>query len=301
MQQYYIERAGKDMATDRLGPELSCDNLSGLEVCFAAGYCRANPGAPEEDRSMAWYEQNVLKPLVEKNIIVTSGRFGDERKIRYDRASIEGGRVTFYMGHSHYHEMIESDNRSDAETKRLVSMGNAFYNDHMAFFPRVTGPTGIVISSDNKLIIGKRKGFGDLEDYDGLLQGVGSFFPFCENVAQIDPIESLKLSLESKAGIKGTDICSTEFFGLYSNPELAGDDLDFAYLVKTKLASNYFTGDGWKAVTDNDKVTHEEWYAVDGFGELQQFLSTGLLKGKKVETVFSTFGPLHALKEPDFS
>jgi len=268
------------------------------------GLCRADQNNPTEDRTIEWYDENVLKPLIESGEISDGSKGGfDDRKMRYDSGwgfignSIDSqDRIIIKLGHSHFLEYREKRNRTKEEAERLTQLGLKHFNDPYAFFGRNPGVTGIILTSDKKLIVGQRK--VEIDEYEDLLQGVAGHLDYKRNPSDIKLEEEMSREAKEEAGVTRTDVRDLEFLGLFSDPRVAGDDLDFCYLIKTDVHSDYFTKGFWKEKVK--KPEHNEFYAINNFDELEKLVNDGNFQDKNFDIVFSTRGALSAIKEKDF-
>ena len=288
MQNYTIE---KSMG----GYEISRDSCKKLDFIVNSGLCRANPYYPLESRTINVYHEHTLKPLIEKGIISDGSNSPfDDRKMRYDKIEFRSESSTFskfylsvYLGHSNFLEYLEKKERSKKTTETLVKMGKAFYNDPHAFFPRNPGVTGIVLTSDKKLVVGERQ-VGEKDRYEGLLQAVAGHLTYKVNPKDINLEEEMLRETMEEVGISKSKVSRLEFLGLYSDPSIAGDDLDFCYLINTNIHSDYFKSGKWK---ENVKVAeHKEFLLIDGYNKTNNLVRTGNFNGKNWNIIFSTRG-----------
>jgi hypothetical protein len=304
MQNYTIEKTVDGMELSRE----HCQNIGIIGV--KAGLCKADKDNPSLPRDISWYDEHVLKPLIQKgpqNGGISDGSQGgyDDRKMRYDRAEISLGQesnphkeLTIFLGHSHFLDYKEKDSRTIEEAEQLTDLGLQHFQDPYAFFGRNPGVTGIIMTSDKKVIVGPRNVKGDMQMYAGLLQGPAGHLGYKENPEEVDLIYEMQRFLGREAGISEHEINRLELLGLFSFPDVAGDDLDFGFLSHTSLPSTYFTSGEWKK--NAPKPNHKEFFAIPDFSTLQELVSQGTLDGKKYKIVFSTRGPLAQIKSEDF-
>lgn len=271
------------------------------------GFCRAEPNNPRGLRTTSWYDKNVLRPMIDREEISdgSTSRF-DDRKMRYDGSTIEamseGGEniLEVRLGHSHFLEYKEKRTRALEETQRLTQLGTRYLHDQYAFFPRNPGVTSIIKTIDKKIIVGQRKVQTDPQ-YDGLLQGAAGHLNFHQNPLELSLYKEAVRELVEETGLSKKQIIrGCEFLGLFSDPSVGGDDLDFTYLFKTNLPSDYFTSGTWQTLVAEKQREHSKFFAIPNYDSLQKIVNEGLLEGRKFDIVFSTRGPLAALTPNDF-
>ena len=295
MQNYTIEKTVYEK-------EISRDNCKGFKILTTTGLCKANKDDPDFPRDIKWYDENVLRPMIIEGKIYdgSKGEY-DDRKMRYDGVDVLKGRLEnilfVRLGHSHFLEYLEKKKRTKEETEKLVQMGIQFFKDKYAFFGRNPGVTGIVLTSDKKLVVGERQ-VGDKDRYEGLLQGVAGHLTYKADPKEINLEEEMLKETLEEVDIPKSKVSGLEFLGLFSDPSVAGDDLDFCYLIKTNLHSDYFKSEKWK---ENVKVPeHKEFLLIDDYNNLDNLVRTGNFNGKNWDIIFSTRGALASLKEEDF-
>lgn len=298
MQDYTIEKSID-------GSEISRDNCRKLGFIINVGLCRANPYSPLENRTINFYYKHTLKPLIERGIISDGSNSPfDDRKMRYHKADFRSGLSTIselglsiYLGHSNFLEYLEKKERGKKTTETLTKMGKVFYSDPYAFFPRNPGVTGIFLTFDKKLIVGERQ-VGEKDRYEGLLQGVAGHLTYKSDSKEVNLEEEMLRETIEEVGIPKSKVNRLEFLGLYSDPSVARDDLDFCYLINTNIHSDYFKSGKWK---ENVKVPeHKKFLLINNYNKLNNLVRTGNLDGKNWDIIFSTRGALASLKEKDF-
>ncbi|MEK6898214.1 MAG: NUDIX domain-containing protein [Nanoarchaeota archaeon] len=294
MQNYSIEKSDE-------GIDLSRDNVRGLELEIVQGLCRANKDAYFLPRDIKWYDENVLNPMIQRGEISDGSRLGsfDDRKMRYDGSSLNlvNRSLKIRLGHSHFKDYIEKKKRSKEETQELVRLGLRHFNDPYSFFGRNPGVTGVVMTSDKKLIIGERQVEKDM--YEGLLQGVAGHLSYKQTPSDIKLEEEMLREIEEETGIKKTDVKKMGFLGVFSFTDVAGDDLDFCFLVDTNIHSEYFNSKEWKSHVK--KPEHKEFLAIPNYRTLREMLDGKEYSGKRRDIVFSTRGALEEIKERGFN
>ncbi|MEK6872936.1 MAG: hypothetical protein AABW90_02910, partial [Nanoarchaeota archaeon] len=200
------------------------------------------------------------------------------------------------FGHSHFLEYREKRKRTKEETENLTKLGINHFNDPYAFFPRNPGVTGIVLTSDKKIVVGQRN--VELDRYEGLLQGAAGHLTYKKNPKDVNLDKDMLMELEEEMGVSENFIKNKEFIGLFSDPSVAGDDLDFCYLISTDLPSEYFTKESWKEKVK--KPEHSKFFALPDYYSLQELINTGNFQGKNYDIVFSTRGALSQVISEDF-
>ncbi len=268
------------------------------------GLCRADPNNPTGDRTIEWYDENVLKPLIESGKISdgTKSKF-DDRKMRYDGGIGYIGNtinphdnIIVKFGHSHFLEYREKRKRTQEEAEVLTQLGINHFKDPYAFFPRNPGVTGIVLTSDKNIIVGQRN--VELDRYEGLLQGAAGHLTYKKNPEDVNLDKDMLMELKEELGITEDLIKNKEFIGLFSDPSVAGDDLDFCYLISTHLPSEYFVKEAWKEKVK--KPEHSKFFALTDYNSLQELVNTGNFQGKNYDIIFSTRGALSQIDPKDF-
>ena len=295
MQNYTIEKSIG-------GGEISRDNCNLIDyILVTPGLCRANKNNLSQHRNIKSYNENVIKPMIERGEISDGSKGGfDDRKMRYHEAEFYSSHsddvLVVKFGHSHFLEYKEKINRTKKETEELTQLGIEHFNDPHAFFGRNPGVTGIVLTSDKKLVIGERS--VEPDKYDGLLQGAAGHLTFKSKPYDINLENEMLREIEEEMGISKDAISPLEFLGLYSDPSVAGDDLDFCYLANSKVHSDYFTREIWREQIK--KPEHKEFYVISDFESLQLLINKGKINDKTFDIIFSTRGALASLKEKDF-
>jgi len=287
MKEYAIE-------LDTNGREISRDNTIGKNMYFIEGLCKGDLNNPSslEHRTIKWYDENVLSKIYDPN-----AKF-DDRKLRIDSATFIGDGILFRMGHSHFKEYKEPiDDPSKAE--EWVKMGNVYFNDPCAFLPRAPGATGVVLTSDKHLIIGQRE-VGDGSMYEGCLQVTGGHIDFRENLYNLN-VEGDVTREAGEMRVKPENIESLVFLGLFSNTKIGGSDVDFSYLIKTDIHSEFYTSGEWREVDDNEELEHSKNILdIPNYDSLQELLITNEFEGKETKDfIFSTRGILENIREGD--
>ena len=299
MQEYTIEKT-----SNFGGLEISRSGLrySGLIACND-GLCRANSQNPKENRTIEWYDKNVLNTMIENGKINDGSKGGfDDRKLRYDKAEYVNSksgstpRLNVHFGHSNFLEYREKLGRTKKETEGLTNMGIEHFNDPYAFFPRNPGVTAIIKTNDKKIIIGQRNVQPD--KFEGLLQGAAGHLNFEKNCNNISIINNMYREVEEETGVANNSIKYSQFLGLFSDPSVGGDDLDFCYLVDVELPSNYFTQESWKDKVE--KPEHSKFFAIKDYDSLEKLVNIGKLEEEKLDIIFSTRGALEQLNYNDF-
>ena len=302
MQQYNIERA-----IDGIENGIPIDrSLSSKNIFISPGLCRADPSNPLGNRGIGWYDQNTLKRMIESGEIDDGSKTPyDDRKMRfhaavYTKDESEIGAplsLEIQLGHSNFLEHQERNSRSPEEISRLVGLGFEKFNDGYAFFGRCPGVTGIIKTSDKKIVVGQRQ--VNRDKYEELLQGPAGHVDFRENPYDVDLKEDMLRELVEETGIKFGEVNGLEFLGIYSDPGVAGDDLDITYLIDTKVPSTYFTGTLWKERVKEQE--HSRFIAVSNYDLLQRLIYDGDFNGENFDIIFSTRGPLAQIKPEDFN
>ena len=177
-------------------------------------------------------------------------------------------------------------------------MGIERFNDPYAFFPRNPGVTGIIKTNDKRIIIGQRNVQPD--KYDGLLQGAAGHLEFRQDPKDIILRDDLYRELNEETGVSKNQVTNLEFLGLFSDPSVGGDDLDFCYLVDVDLPSNYFSEGGWKEIVPEKQREHSQFFAIHNYNDLKELLNSGKFENREFDIVFSTCGPLEQLVYKDF-
>lgn len=305
MQDYTTEKAIDSTLSDRKETDISRDNCKGIVgIIVKGGLCRANKDDPYQPRDIEWYDDNVLNKMIRDGKISdgTTGKF-DDRKMRYSGAEFalspkidHVSQLFIYLGHSHFLDYIEKKKRTKEESERLVQMGNEYFKDLYAFFGRNPGVTGIIKTSDKRFVVGERQ-VGEKDKYEGLLQGVAGHLTYKDNPEDINLKEEMLRETLEEVGIQ-SKISGLEFLGLFSDPSVAGDDLDFCYLVNSEVHSDFFKSGKWK---ENVKdAEHKELLLIDSYKNLDNLIRTGNLDGKNWDIVFSTRGALSTIEPEDF-
>ena len=129
MQEYTIEKIVNMEHKDRnifLSRNLknsfgvSYSSVGNDTVLSEYGLCRADPENPIQNRTIEWYDENVLSPMI-KNGKISDGSNSpfDDRKMRYHRGKFYGSTAIdpreiciFEFGHSHFLEYKEKRNRT---------------------------------------------------------------------------------------------------------------------------------------------------------------------------------------------
>ncbi len=275
----------------REGIELNRENVENLKFSFIEGLCAANPENPGQPRDSAWYITNVLNPLLEQGKLSTKGVY-DDRKFRYDGATIKADTLEVALGANHYHAFKADFNKSGEELMKLHELGIKHFNDKYAFLScRAPGVAALIITSDGSTFLGERIN----EDDKGLLNAVAGHMIYRENIADVKLKDSLFRQIKQEFGIDDKLIKEVAFVGSYSNP-LRGD-FDFAHIVKVDKPDNYFSSGEWmKYVSERE---HKPLVRLATFAEIKELLSEGRLPGydKKYSLMYSTRGALESLRK----
>ena len=296
MQNYSLEKTVDGIEISR--------NLIFDEINVQPGLCRADKNIPYQSRDIQFYDRNILNQLIVDGKISDGSKSPfDDRKMRYDKADLDSDRqktkkLIIYLGHSHFLDYREKGKRTEEETRQLTKLGIQHFQDPYAFFGRNPGVTSIIKSSDKKIIVGQRNVKTDMQLYAGLLQGAAGHILFKEDPMKISIESEAYREISEETGIQKKDISRLEFLGLFSFPEVAGDDLDFCYLAHTHIDSQYFTSSNWKK--NVQKPEHKEFFAIKNFDELQELVNRGVYNNAQYDLVFSTRGPLAEIKPQDF-
>jgi len=217
--------------------------------------------------------------------------------MRYDFSEEDGDNLKVGLGHSHFLEYLESRNRTKDERYRLARLGTEIYRDRFAFFPRNPGVTGIVRTSDRRIIVGYRTSEGD-PVFDGLVQGAATHLPYEKDPSRLNLRKVMREAYKNEFGLAPKNILSMDFLGLFSFEDQHGDDLDFGFLADTDLHSNYFAGDSWRS--NADKINHVKLISLSNIVALRKLTPNGEIGGQTNNVIFSTRGPLEPLTLGDF-
>lgn len=278
------------------GLEISRKNCNGLKVSIVSGLCRANKENPLENRNILSYDKNVLNPMIQEGKISDGSNSPyDDRKMRYDSASFQDCGLIIKLGHSHFLDVIEKKKRSKEETQKLTKLGEETFGDKYAFFGRNPGVTGIILTSDRKLILGERQVEKDM--YEGLLQGIAGNIDYQKDPSKINLEGEMIREINEEVGISREKIKNIKFLGVFSIADFGGDDLDFCYLVKSDISSNYFTSGRWKEKVE--KAEHKKFVSIENYFSLKNFILKSKIN-KKTKIIFSTLGALENIIQKDF-
>lgn len=304
MQNYTIEKSIE-------GYDLSRGNVQGLELSIVPGWFRADKNnillyrhfreSHNEEEALQWYGENVLNQMIKEGKISDGSSPGsfDDRKMRYDGALLDvvNRELRIRLGHSHFKDYIEKKKRSKEETQNLVNLGIEHFKDPYTFFGRNPGVTGVIMTSDRKLIVGERKVEKDI--YEGLLQGAAGHLTYKKNPSDVNLEEEMLKEIAEEMGISKRDVKKMDFLGVFSFTDVAGDDLDFCYLVETRVPSDYFKGERWKE--NVKKPEHKEFLIIQDYRTLRELLGGKEYSEKRRDIIFSTRGALEEIKGKDFS
>ena len=292
---------------------VSIDLLNGSD----GGLCRADINDSSKPRDIAFYRENVLKPLI------TAGKISDgsnspfdDRKMRYYNSSdysssLDRDSVVFRFGHSHYGEFKEQLQRKDetkeayiARTTELKERGKRDFNEEWAYFSRAPGIAAGIITLDKKVIVGERivqLEPGKSDAYQGKLQLVHGHLQYRDNPRDVKLEEDVKREIQEETGVDPKDIEDIKFVGLFSSPDIIGD-LDFGHLAFVKVPSSYFTSGQWKERVSKKEREHKELVALSGFAELKNVIDNGVMPNyARLEPLYSAQAVLESIEQDELA
>lgn len=279
------------------GIEISRKNCSSLKgISIVPGLCRANKKNPLNKRDIIWYDANVLAPMIKEGKINDGSNANyDDRKMRYDSSFFSESKLSIKLGHINFLDVIEKKKRTKEEAQELTRLGKEFFNDPYAFFGRNLGVTGIILTSDRKIIIGERQVQKDIDE--GLLQGIAGNVDYQENPSVISLEKEMVREINEEAGISPREVANLKILGLFSDPNMNGDDLDFCYLVKINIPQLYFLSEAWKNKVKERE--HKKFISIKDYLSLQRMIKEEKIR-EKPSIIFSTLGALESIIQEDF-
>lgn len=298
MQTYLIEKTSE-------GIPLIRKNTQNLEVNCVRGNCMANIQEPSQPRDVEWYMGNVIKPSLEKEEIDDGTRTPyDDRKIRFDSASLVEGRLELMLGFTTYLSFLEYFKRSTQENELLAEKGKEDFGDANAYFPRMMGVATLLISSQGSVILGERTNSleeGESDKYLGLLSSLNGSVEFHEDISEINPLKDITREVREEMGILPKEIKSSCLVGAFCDPSRVGAEPDFSYLIFTDLPDNYFLTGKWEERVQDKE--HKNLVALSSFDQVQFLLKTGKLPKsldpkKQMDLLYSARGILEQIR-PD--
>jgi hypothetical protein len=285
---YAVEVTKEGIALDR-------NNSEGLKIVPVTGMCAANSEGETVSRGREWYIENVLNLMVERGEIGNGIKTKfDDRKLRLDFTSITRQNIFLGFGATHYLAYKRDLSRDPSQNDALQQRGLEEFDDRYAFFSRAPGIAGLVISSEGSVFIGERESG---TDDPGVLNAVAGHLTYKDTVEQVNLEEELRKEAKEEMGIMSEEIDRTVFVGGYLHPNRG--DMDFAYLIFTKLPDNYFASGEWiDRVAERE---HKHLVRLAGYSEVQRLLNDGIAGDKKARIMYSTRGALNSVRPEEIA
>ena len=271
-------------------------------ITFSEGLCAADVTNPSAPRDRASYLRDVIGPMVERGEIDDGSTTDyDDRKLRFSGATLWQPTsvspqilLNVRLGVTHYKAFLEDQNRSDSENVSLQLKGLNKFESRYAFFSRAPGIAVLPITKEGDIFIGERTN----DEAKGLLNAVAGHLKYREDPTKVKLREDLDQEMEEEFGIKASSVVGEPIFaGLYSHP-IKGD-LDFTFIVRTDVPSEYFSSGEWKKHVSARE--HKELIKLASMDEIRMLLDEGLVPGseKIYELMYSTRGALESLLPSD--
>lgn len=264
-----------------------------LGMRFLEGMCAADKINPENSsgmRTIREYMDTVILQGIEQ------GKIGDgikskwdDRKLRFDSATISRGVLEVRLGVSYFGAIKEDLNRNPEENLRLQKIGEQKFNNRYALFERGPGVTVIPITKDGSIFLAERK---NVEGGVGLLNGAAGNMEYKEKIEQVNPEHEARKEFHEEMGVSSQDIIALKFVGLYASPNTG--EVDFTYLAPVTLSDKELMS-AWD--TSKDKVESGRRIHIPDFNALEKLLYEGVIKGtdKKWELMYATSGGLASI------
>ncbi|MDO8509371.1 MAG: hypothetical protein Q7S27_06850 [Nanoarchaeota archaeon] len=257
------------------------------------GMCSADKSDPENCsgmRTIEQYKKEVLNPGIE------SGKIGDgvkskwdDRKLRYDNATINGEDLEVKFGVSHFKEVKDDIVRDRNINEYLMEIGKKRFDNQYAFFERGPGVTVIPITKDGSIYLAER---GAVDTGIGLLNGAAGNISYKDNITLVNPLDEAKKEFLEEMGVKAGDIRSMPLIGLYGDRTTG--EIDFTYLATIKLTDKELM-DAWDGA--KDKAESSRRIRIPDYKSLMEIVTNGKIKGsdKRWELMYATRGGLESI------
>jgi predicted NUDIX family phosphoesterase len=108
----------------------------------------------------------------------------------------------------------------------------------------------------------------------GYLQGVAGFLTYKEDPRDSNLLIEMHKELVEETGVKEEQVINLELLGLFSDPSVNGDDLDFGLLIHTNVPADYFSRGHWKNHVQKKEKDHN---AQIIFSQTQHYLNVQIL------------------------
>lgn len=265
-----------------------------LGMRFFEGMCAADKTNPENSpgmRTIGEYMNTVILPGIEQGKISDGIKSKwDDRKLRFDSATISRGVLEVRLGVSYFGAIKEDLNRNPEENLQLQRIGKQRFNNRYAFFERGPGVTVIPITKDGSIFLAERK---NVEGGIGLLNGAAGNMEYKARIEEVNPEHEAREEFHEEMGVSSQDIIALKFVGLYASPNTG--EVDFTYLAPITLSDKELMS-AWD--TAKDKVESGRRIHIPDYKALTKIINEGILKGtdKKWELMYATSGGLSTIR-----
>lgn len=229
-----------------------------IQILFRDGLCAANLHFFDNiEAQQRFRSSNNFSRII--NALMNSGCIDDktktpfdDRKIRYDSHLFDGRKLIVNTGITFY-QAFEADLKRDLKLNELIKeLGKRDFNDPWAYFARPIGISGLVLTKDNKIVLGRRNS----EVFKGEYHPVEGHLTF-----QLPSQISLERELLKELN---EELCFQEE-SLTDKPKFIGASLHntfgfvlFSYLVRTNLKEEYFLDNHFEEHEDMQVLTRED-------------------------------------------
>lgn len=279
------------------GEELNRQNVEGYTLIFRPGKCAADKEDWRQPRSLDYYVNIVLNPMIARGEIDDGTKTPyDDRKLRFDKASFSsfGSILNISLGATNFKSYTEDINRSDSSCEKLQQYGFQKYGDPFAFFSRAVGITVLVSSQEGFIFVGERTN----KEYHSFLDCVSGHLEY-RSPQEVDLKEDLSREIKEEFGIDSRSfVTKTDFLGIYSHP--CQGDTAFSFLVKTTVPENYFSSGKWMEKAEEKE--HKSLFPLKDITDVKRLLNEGKLSGhnQQFSLMYHLRGALESLREDDF-
>ena len=283
---------------DSEGRALVRENVENQTIRYVPGLSTAYAEDPSRARERKAYLKDVLAPMIERGEIGDGIKSKwDDRKFRFDSASLTEGNLELRLGITHYKECADCRKLDDVSRRGLELRGERLFGDSSAFFTRGCGIGATVITGDGSVFAGKRKVAEEASGYSGELGAVNGWVDYKETLSEVDFRKDVVRELEEEYGIREDDISRLIFSGVFSAPTRS--DTDFVYIVPLNITNGQFF-ERFKARKDEE---HEKLVRIATYAEMQRLLQTGELPGhaEKFNLLYSLRASLEQIRSGEMA
>lgn len=289
------------------GTPLDREHLEGKTLIFQRGFIPADPdldASQHRDYELGLENRLKLGRLGKISLDYHPTR-GEDTKPSFDHATIDENKLVVFVGLTNYQAFIgdlERRRTAPEKNQELQDLGIKNFGDRWAYLQQAVGAMGLVITSDDYVVIGTRD--ANAAEYGGYIDSAAGYTLFTkpspenpnpvENPELLDPRKDVKRLIEREFGIEKKLISDPAIVGFFGHPNTG--EFDISYLAHVNVDSSHFTE---KIYPKTSARKLDSLITVKGFDLVQKILMGEWLAEK--EFMYSTWGALLSLRESDFS